>query len=471
MMRELVDSKAYFILHAPRQVGKSTSLQAVARALTKEGRYAAILVSMETGAPKSTPIGAAEDAILDDWRGAITSQLPAELWPPPWPDAPPQRRIGAALAAWARHCPRPLVLFLDEIDSLQGDLLVSVLRQVRSGYPRRPAAFPHALALCGMRDVRDYRVDLSEPERAHSASPFNVKESLGLRNFNESEVAALYQQHTEQTGQRFEPAAVRRAFELSGGHPWLVNAIGAHLMDELVLDRSTPITAAHVEQAKEAMIRKRETHLDSLTERLREPRVRRVIEPILVGADFDLDIFNDDLVYARDLGLIIDQPQVRIANPIYQEIVPRALTYLMQLNLQEETRWYLRQDGTLDMILLLAAIARRLLAPILLVSALHALLYVVSSIKYRLLDMVLVLQDAYFVSGFDASSFALLWHYVPSPWRTLGLAVLALLALASLAASQSPAALIVTLVSWASPAVRMTSVELACIDARFQTRS
>lgn len=92
----------------------------------------------------------------------------------------------------------------------------------------------------------------------------------------------------------------------------------------------------------------------------------------------------------------------------------------------------------LSMILLLAAIARRLLAPILLVSALHALLYVVSSIKYRLLDMVLVLQDAYFVSGFDASSFALLWHYVPSPWRTLGLAVLALLALASLYRLEPP---------------------------------
>src|SRR5579872_5016862 len=93
-VQELIDNKAYFVLHAPRQVGKSTSLQALARALTSQGRYAAILVSMETGAPQAEDVGAAEAAILSDWRADIRDQWPAELQPPPWPDAPPQRRIG-----------------------------------------------------------------------------------------------------------------------------------------------------------------------------------------------------------------------------------------------------------------------------------------------------------------------------------------------------------------------------------------
>ena len=105
VVRELVDSKAYFILHAPRQVGKSTSLQAVARALTKEGRYAAILVSMETGAPRTDEVHIAEDAILADWRADAHHQLPPELQPPPWPAAPPQMRISAALTAWCRSSP------------------------------------------------------------------------------------------------------------------------------------------------------------------------------------------------------------------------------------------------------------------------------------------------------------------------------------------------------------------------------
>jgi len=92
----------------------------------------------------------------------------------------------------------------------------------------------------------------------------------------------------------------------------------------------------------------------------------------------------------------------------------------------------------LTVFLLLAAIMRRLLVPILLVSALHALVYAVSSVKYRLLDVVLVLQDAHFVSGFDASSFALLWHYVPSPWRAAGLAATWLFVLVLLYKAEPP---------------------------------
>src|SRR5580658_763674 len=96
-VRSLIDRQAYFVLHAPRQVGKTTTLFTLAQELTREGRYAAVLVTMETGAGEGTEVGEAENAILDDWRDTIEEQLPAELQPPPWPDAPPRRRIGAAL--------------------------------------------------------------------------------------------------------------------------------------------------------------------------------------------------------------------------------------------------------------------------------------------------------------------------------------------------------------------------------------
>jgi hypothetical protein len=57
-VRGLVDQMACFIVHAPRQVGKTTALTALARSLTEEGRYAAVLVSMEVGAPHGDDIGA-----------------------------------------------------------------------------------------------------------------------------------------------------------------------------------------------------------------------------------------------------------------------------------------------------------------------------------------------------------------------------------------------------------------------------
>jgi hypothetical protein len=58
-VRGLVAQESYFVLHAPRQVGKTTALRSLAESLTREGRHAAALVSMETGAPFSDDIGAA----------------------------------------------------------------------------------------------------------------------------------------------------------------------------------------------------------------------------------------------------------------------------------------------------------------------------------------------------------------------------------------------------------------------------
>ncbi|WP_437585785.1 ATP-binding protein [Sorangium sp. So ce1000] len=349
-VRDLIDRKAYFVLHAPRQIGKTTSLLTLAQELTREGRYVAVLVSMEVGAPFPDDPGAAELAVLSEWRRTAAWQLPANLQPPPFPDAPPGQRIVAALGAWAQAAPRPLVVFLDEIDALQDTTLVSVLRQLRSGYPGRPHGFPHALALIGLRDVRDYKVASDGGDRLGTSSPFNIKvESLTLRNFTRDEVAALYAQHTSDTGQVFQPDAVDRAVELTQGQPWLVNALARQLVDVLVKDRAQPITARDVDRAKELLIERQDTHLDSLVERLREPRIRALIEPMLAGSTLG-DVPEDDRRFAIDLGLVRRTAEggLVIANPIYREIIVRELASGVRDSLPRIPATWLTPDGRLD---------------------------------------------------------------------------------------------------------------------------
>ncbi|HBY76174.1 MAG TPA: polyketide biosynthesis operon protein CyrO, partial [Cyanobacteria bacterium UBA11148] len=78
----------------------------------------------------------------------------------------------------------------------------SVLRQLRNGYPSRPKAFPQSVGLIGLRDVRDYKVTAGGSDRLNTSSPFNIKvRSITLRDFNAEEVAELYGQHTQDTGQ------------------------------------------------------------------------------------------------------------------------------------------------------------------------------------------------------------------------------------------------------------------------------
>jgi type II secretory pathway predicted ATPase ExeA len=356
-VQQIIDRQGYFVMHAPRQMGKTTAMLALARQLTAAGRYVAVMVSMEVGAAFSADPGAAELAILDAWRGTTGWQLPAELQPPPWPTAPAGQRIGAALVAWARAAPRPLVLFLDEIDALRDEALISVLRQLRGGYPGRPQAFPWSLALIGLRDVRDYKVASGGSERLSTSSPFNIKvESLILRAFTAKEVAQLYQQHTDDTGQIFTPEALRHAFELTQGQPWLVNALARQAVEVLVADPAQPVTAAHIEQAKDILIQRQDTHLDSLAERLREPRVRHVIEPMLAGRALGAAP-PDDRQYVVDLGLVRRDPTggLVVANPIYREVIPRVLAGGPQDSLPLIQPTWLQPNGRLDVDRLLQA--------------------------------------------------------------------------------------------------------------------
>ena len=341
----------YFVIHAPRQVGKTTAMMALAKELTEGGQYVSLLVSMEVGAAFNHDPGAAELAILSSWRQSAQWQLPAELQPPPWPEAAEGQRIGSALAEWSRTTPRPLVIFLDEIDALQDETLISVLRQLRGGYPGRPQGFPWSLALIGLRDVRDYKVASGGSERLHSASPFNIKvASLTIENFSYAEVAELYGQHTAETGQLFTAEAIQLAYDLTQGQPWLVNAL-AYQITNFIL-RATPqepITTEHVRRAKEMLIARQDTHLDSLGERLREPRVRQIIEPMLAGQALS-DMPVDDIRFVVDLGLCRYSPGggLVIANPIYREVLLYTLTTTTRASLPQIAPSWLKSDGSLN---------------------------------------------------------------------------------------------------------------------------
>ena len=351
--RRYVAQGGYFVVHAPRQTGKSTTLRALARELTAEGEYAALHFSCEAGQAAGDDLRAAQQEVLRALRRRASIDLPqGALQPPPPPaDEDGPGALAPALTDWARTCPRPLVLFFDEIDALLGDSLIAVLRQLREGFPDRPDAFPWSVVLCGLRDVRDYKLASGgDAGRLGSASPFNVKvASPRLADFTEEEVRELYSQHTEETGQSFAEDALLRAFELTQGQPWLVNSLAKEAVEQLGLDPAEPITAEHIDEARERLIRARATHLDSLVERLRERRVRRVLEPLLAGALAGGDRYDDDVSYVRDLGLVAPENPLRVANPIYQEVIPRVLGASAEGQVLAEPRSFVLPDGRLDL--------------------------------------------------------------------------------------------------------------------------
>ena len=295
----------------------------------------------------SDPNDALRDVLMHWCLGACAAESDACVAPTP---------VASFSAAQTPADPTPLVLLVDEIDSLVGDTLLSVLRQLRAGYEQRPEGFPQSVVLCGVRDIRDYRIRSSTGEVIAGGSPFNVAaKSLRMGDFTEAETRALTAQHTEETGQRFSPAAQEAVWTQTRGQPWLVNALcaGACFDNKAGRDRSRPIEVDDIYAAREELILSRRTHLDQLAHKLEEARVRRVVEPLLSGGEVQHD--GRDLEYVRDLGLLAPDSPPRMANPIYAEVVPRELGYVLQDSLDVQVAWYVDDDGRLDMTRLLTA--------------------------------------------------------------------------------------------------------------------
>jgi hypothetical protein len=357
----MIEQQRYFVLHAPRQTGKTTSLLALMAYLNRQGRYLAVYANIEAAQALRHQVekamrticnviaSSARDYGVDERLEGITDEVlrKGDL----------AGALTETLSRWARASERPTVLLLDEVDALVGDTLISLLRQIRSGYAKRPQAFPHSIILCGVRDVRDYRIHTSHQEIITGGSAFNIKAtSLRLGNLSRQEVEALYQQHTQDTGQTFAPAIFPELWEDTRGQPWLVNALGYELTwhDRELRDRSLPIDLERYKAARERLIHSRATHLDQLTDKLREERVRRVVMTLMEGAEVETRFPEDDLQYVHDLGLIRRRP-LAIANRIYQEILPREITSPIQDVITQETPWYVEPDQRLNMAKLLTA--------------------------------------------------------------------------------------------------------------------
>ena len=330
-VEQLIYQRKYFVLHAPRQTGKTSCLLALRDYLNARGEFIAVYANVEAGQAARNNVAevvlATAAAIadrVDTLRGG--NEAVKLLRAVRESNESAGGLLTASIRALCESLPLPLVLFLDEIDALVGDGLVSVLRQIRAGYDQRPQHFPQTIVLCGVRDVRDYRIVLSNQDIVTGGSAFNIKaKSLRLGNLTKEEIHDLYMQHTAATGQEFDEACFPMIWEATEGQPWLVNALGYEVTMKMKenRDRSIRIIPEMIYRAQENIIYRRDTHIDILIDKLREDRVRRVIAFILsegIGNEGG-NISRDDIEYTEDMGLICFDKPLRIANGIYKEMI------------------------------------------------------------------------------------------------------------------------------------------------------
>jgi len=332
----LIQQRKYFILHAPRQTGKTSCLLALQDYINKEGQYFALYINVEGGNTTRHNVDSATRAVIDTINNRLISQNVAQDIIDSLVNlrdtVSPEVRLTRSLMYLCSAIPKPIVIFIDEIDNFMGDGLVTILRQLRGGYDMRPKNYPSTVVLCGLRDIKDYRIHTSNNEIITGGSCFNIKaESLRLGDFTKDEVLELYSQHTSETGQQFANGCIDLVMEYTEGQPWLVNALAKEVTERMEenTDRSVIITPEMFMVAKERLILSRQTHIDMLADKLKEDRVCNIMLPMIMG---DNVLFaKDDVDYCIDLGLIKRTPEgLKISNKIYNEVIPRELTRQQQ---------------------------------------------------------------------------------------------------------------------------------------------
>ncbi|MDR1036514.1 MAG: AAA-like domain-containing protein [Deltaproteobacteria bacterium] len=364
-INEMISNEFYFAIHAPRQSGKTTCLMSLVEKINSDGQYYALYCSL-AALRNVDDSETAMSGIVDQIRGWLRSSKVDRLRALANKSnengyiAGYGTKVRLFLSDICQALDRELVVFFDEADCIHEKPLIPFLAQIRDGFIARFSSFsefPRSLALVGMRDIRDYLYQVRpESESRGTSSPFNVKyKSLTLNDFTREEIKSLYDQHTFETGQIFEPKTIDRVWFWSEGQPWLVNALPfAVIFEQFKNNYSKVITGDDIDLAAQHLILTNPTHFDSLMARLTEPKVRRVIDSVIIGANTLPDnVSPDDRQYVIDLGLLkfdeSNEDFLRPSNAIYRELIIRFLTKSIRQKMSSEfqNKW---MDGTkLDM--------------------------------------------------------------------------------------------------------------------------
>ena len=217
-----ISDKLYWVLHAPRQTGKTTFLQSWMREINAGDEAVACYVSVE-GCRSVADAARAIPAICE----AI--QTYAKRFNVPVPElisTSPFNILNDLLGNWAELvAPKPLIVLFDEVDVLIDETMLSFLSQLRGGFASRgTGTFPVSIVLVGLRDLKDYITASKGGIAPNPGSPFNIKaDSAVLTNFQKEDIAQLFAQRTVENGQQITQEALDYVFEQSNGQPWIVN--------------------------------------------------------------------------------------------------------------------------------------------------------------------------------------------------------------------------------------------------------
>ncbi|MCP4151515.1 MAG: hypothetical protein GY757_27480 [bacterium] len=227
----------YFTVWAPRQCGKTWTMQQVLFKLRKNSRFHTLKVNLET---------LKDQTQIADIFAIIAEQIGKELGKK-FTGIDTQYKFQEIFEKNVME--KPLILILDEFDAMKEEAIAAVVSAFRNIYIKRldetdlpteqKTYLLHGLALIGVRSVLGIE--------NQTGSPFNVQQSLHIPNLTHDEVEGIFQQYSKESGQRVENNVVKKLFADTRGQPGLIGWFGELLTETYNKDKNKPINMRNFE--------------------------------------------------------------------------------------------------------------------------------------------------------------------------------------------------------------------------------
>lgn len=221
--KDPINGGHYITIWAPRQTGKSWATNQVLYRLKEvHPEFDTVKLNLQDLEDKDTGLGVYRSII-----GRLRKYLDYTL---PMPDS--QEEFVACFSQ--DILPKPLILILDEFDALQETALHGVVAALRNIYNIRRQEIAkstfektyllHGVALIGVRSVLGIENE--------TGSPFNIQRSVQIPNLTQDEVTGMFHWYEEESGQKFAPGVIDRAYYEMKGQPGLTSWLGELLTEQ-----------------------------------------------------------------------------------------------------------------------------------------------------------------------------------------------------------------------------------------------
>jgi len=217
LMGEEDEGGHYFTIWAPRQTGKTWLMREVKKRIEEEykDRFVLGTMSMQGVIMDDAPV---EDFLRHVPRLFRETFKLEPLKPEAWEGLTDIFSLDKGIFD------RPVILFIDEFDSLPPKVIDRLVTLFRDMYLKRDSYLLHGLALIGVRAVLGV-----ESERG---SPFNIQRFLHVPNFTGKEVDDLFGQYVKESGQEIAPDVLAGVYDTTRGQPGLVGWFGELLTEK-----------------------------------------------------------------------------------------------------------------------------------------------------------------------------------------------------------------------------------------------